>query len=227
MKHLKFFLLALATITIDQIVKLLVYFNMEMHVVGEIPILGNWFKLHYTVNPGMAFGIEFGSEYGKLGLTLFRLVAMVAIAYYLYAMSKRQVHQGFLWCIALILGGAVGNVIDSTFYGVFLEGNAKCAENLGFLCPWFHGQVIDMFYINIWEGTVPDSWPLIGGNYYSLWPIFNIADAAIFMGVAIILVMQRRFFAHADHPVAPPVGQDPTFAQPEQEKPSLNVSQLS
>jgi signal peptidase II len=225
MKHLKYFLLALATIIVDQTVKLLVYFNMEMHMPGEIPVFGDWFKLHYTLNPGMAFGIEFGSEYGKLGLTLFRLIAMVAIGYYLFAMSHRGVHRGFLWCIALILGGAVGNVIDSTFYGVFLD-NAQYVENPPILYPWFHGQVIDMFYLDIWEGMVPDAWPLIGGNYYSLWPIFNIADAAIFTGVAVILIMQRRFFAHASQPSTTPMPPD-SFTQTEEQNPTMNVSRPS
>jgi signal peptidase II len=194
MKYFRYYLLALAIIAIDQAVKLAVHANMEMGMMGEVPVFGDWFKLHYTTNPGMAFGLEFGSEYGKLGLTLFRLLAMSGIAYFLYTAARKEIHaQGFLWSVALILGGAIGNVVDSTFYGFFLD-NAPFTETPPPFYPWFHGQVIDMFYLDIWEGRIPDDIPLIGGNYYSLWPIFNVADASIFVGVAIILIFQRRFF---------------------------------
>ncbi len=190
MKYARFFLISLLVIAVDQAVKLLVHYNMEYGMIGQIRVLGDWFKLHYTLNPGMAFGLQLGSEYGKLILSLFRLVAMGGIAYYLYTMTRRGAHTGFLVCIALILGGAIGNVIDSTFYGVLL-GNAP----YGSPTPWFHGQVVDMFYIDIWEGVVPEWIPVFGGKYYSLWPIFNVADASIFTGVATILTFQNRFFA--------------------------------
>ena len=189
MKYTKYYLLALLVIAVDQIVKLLVHFNMEMGLPGEIKLLGDVVKLHYTLNPGMAFGLELGSSYGKLMLTGFRLVAMVFIATYLYKLARRHVHPGLLWSMALILGGAIGNVIDSIFYGVFLN-NAP----YGVSTPWFHGQVIDMFYIDIWEGIVPHWIPFLGGQPLSLWPIFNVADSAIFIGVALILLNQKKFF---------------------------------
>jgi len=102
---------------------------------------------------------------------------------------KNHASRGLLICISLILGWAAGNVIDSTFYGVFL-GNAPH----GSPTPWFHGQVIDMIYIDIWEGYLPQWIPLIGGEYYSFWPIFNIADSSIFVGIFIILFFQRSLF---------------------------------
>lgn len=157
---------------------------------GEIRVFGDWFKLHYILNEGMAFGLRFGSDYGKLGLTLFRIVAMGVIAVYLYKMAKKHVHPGLLWCVALILAGAIGNVLDSTFYGVLLDNAPPDA-----ISPWFHGKVIDMFYLDIWEGIVADWVPIWGGERVALWPIFNVADAAIFIGVAIILIFQKRFFA--------------------------------
>lgn len=175
---------------LDQAVKLLVHFNMDMGLAGQIPVLGDWFKLHYTLNPGMAFGMQLGSEYGKLFLTIFRLVAMVGIGYYLYYLAKKKVHSGLLWSVALILGGAIGNLIDSIFYGVFLD-NAPYGSST----PWFHGQVVDMFYIDIWEGRVANWVPIFGGDHMALWPIFNIADASIFVGVTFILLMQKKFFA--------------------------------
>ena len=189
MKYLKYYLLSLAVIALDQTVKLLVYKNMDMGLMGQIPVFGDWFKLHYTLNPGMAFGMQLGSNYGKLILTVFRLFAMMGIGYYLFMLAKKGVHKGLLWSVALILGGAIGNVIDSSLYGVLLD-NAPYGSST----PWFHGQVIDMFYIDIWEGRVPEWIPVWGGEYMALWPIFNVADASIFVGVAIILVMQNRFF---------------------------------
>lgn len=200
MKYYKYYLLSLLVIAIDQAVKMLVHFNMEPGIAGQVPIFNDWFKLHYVTNPGMAFGLQLGSDYGKLVLSLFRVAAMGAIAYYLLIMAKKGVHQGLLWCTALILGGAIGNVIDSTFYGIWLNNAPNNAPS-----PWFHGQVVDMFYLDIWEGMLPTWIPIFGGEYYSLWPIFNIADASIFMGVTIILVMQKRFFADKPHsaPAAP------------------------
>jgi signal peptidase II len=190
MKYYKYFFLTIAVIIIDQAVKLWVHGNMVYGPSGEIAVFGDWFKLHYILNEGMAFGIRFGSEYGKLGLSLFRLVAMGVIAVYLYKMAKKGLPNGLLWCIALILGGAIGNVVDSTFYGVLLDN-----ANPDAITPWFHGKVVDMFYIDIWEGTVADWVPLWGGKQMALWPIFNIADSSIFIGVGIILIFQKRFFA--------------------------------
>jgi len=187
--YLKFYLLSLVVIIVDQSVKLLIYHNMDMGTGGQIQIFDDWFKLHYTLNPGMAFGITLGSEYGKLALTLFRLVAMIGIGYYLYKLSQTIVHPGLLWCVGLILGGAIGNVIDSTLYGVLLDNAPYNAST-----PWFHGQVIDMFYIDIWEGRMANWIPFFGGQHIALWPIFNVADSSIFVGVIIILIWQKKFF---------------------------------
>jgi len=191
MKYLKYFGIAFLVILIDQVVKMLVHHNMDFGTPGQIKLIGDWFKLHYTTNPGMAFGMQLGSEYGKFILTSFRLVAMFGIGYYLYYLINKKAHPGYIVCIAMILGGAIGNLIDSIFYGVFLNNAPYNAPT-----PWFHGQVIDMFYFDIWEGFIPEWIPLWGGSYTALWPIFNIADAAIFVGVAIILLYQTKFFEH-------------------------------
>lgn len=185
---LPFFLLSLGLIALDQAVKLSVHFNMEPGFPGQIRLLGDWLKLHYVLNPGMAFGMQLGHEYGKLLLSVFRMLAMVGIGWYLIHLAHRGAPNGLLWAMAMILAGAVGNVIDSTFYGVFLD-NAP----YGSPTPWFHGQVIDMIFVDVWEGFIPDWVPVWGGQYYST-PIFNIADSCIFIGVCIILFFQRRFF---------------------------------
>ncbi|WP_192822566.1 lipoprotein signal peptidase [Rufibacter sp. LB8] len=189
MKYAKYYLVALLVIIIDQAVKLWVHHNMYPGGPGEIPVFGDWFKLHYTLNPGMAFGVELGSDYGKIILTVFRMVAMVAIGYLVYHLVKNKYHQGLVWCVGLILGGAIGNLIDSIFYGVFIPGNAPH----GVSTPWLHGQVIDMFFIDIGRVDFPHWIPLIGGSDMHLWPIFNVADAAIFVGVLIIILNQTKF----------------------------------
>jgi signal peptidase II len=186
--YLKYYGISLLVIVIDQITKLLVHFNMDYGLPGQIKIFGDWFKLHYTLNPGMAFGLELGSDYGKLMLTSFRLLAMVGIGYYLFNMIRKNLATGYLVCIALILGGAVGNLVDSVFYGALLNNAPE-----GSATPWFHGQVVDMLYIDIWEGFLPDWIPLMGGQYYAFWPIFNVADATIFCSVFTLLFFQHRW----------------------------------
>jgi signal peptidase II len=188
MKIYKYFLLALAIIIVDQTSKLLVDRYMYLH--QEINVAGEWFRLHYLLNPGMAFGIRWNNEFGKLALTVFRIGAMVGIAYYLWRMASRNTHPGFLWCMALILGGAVGNVIDSTFYGVLLQNHPLDSPT-----PWFHGQVIDMLFFPLFEFSWPYWVPSVGGERFLFFsPVFNIADSSIFVGVVIILIFQRKFF---------------------------------
>jgi signal peptidase II len=191
--YIKYFGLSLLVIALDQAVKMLVHFQMDFGTPGQIPIFGDWFKLHYTTNPGMAFGMELGSEYGKMILTSFRLVAMVGIGYYLHYIIKKKNHAIYILCISMILGGAIGNLVDSVFYGVWLDNAPYNAPT-----PWFHGQVVDMFYFDIWEGYIPEWIPFWGGGYTALWPIFNVADASIFIGVSIILIFQSRFFPEKD-----------------------------
>ena len=204
----KFFLLTLLLIALDQGVKLAVHFYMAPGFAGQVKLVGDWFKLHYVLNPGMAFGMQLGHEYGKLLLSVFRLFAMVGIGYYLVHLARRGAPDGLLWAMSMILAGAVGNVIDSTFYGVFLN-NAP----YGSPTPWFHGQVIDMIFVDVWEGFIPEWVPVWGGQYYST-PIFNVADSCIFVGVCLILFFQRRFFGeqHVEDGLLPISGPDATEA---------------
>ncbi|TGE14881.1 lipoprotein signal peptidase [Hymenobacter elongatus] len=199
MKYWKYYLLALLVILIDQLSKWAVHTYMQPGMAGEIPLIGDWAKLHYTLNPGMAFGVELPPPYGKVLLTGFRLVAMFGISYYIYKLWARRAHRGLIACVALILGGAVGNLIDSIFYGKIYDNAPFSAPT-----PWFHGQVIDMLYLDLYEGFLPAAWPLVGGYHLSLWPIFNIADSAIFVGVLLILFNQNRFFTEEPAIVAAP-----------------------
>ena len=186
---IKYFLISLVVIIVDHAVKLIVHFNMIKGSVGQIKVFGEWFKLHYLTNPGMAFGMQLPFENSKIFLTMFRIIAMIAIGYYLYYLHKKEAPKGLLICIGLILGGAIGNLVDSIFYGVFLDNAPFDAPS-----PWFYGQVIDMFYIDIWEGYLPDWIPLIGGDHMALWPVFNIADASIFMSIIFIMIFQKSYF---------------------------------
>ncbi|MFM2442309.1 MAG: Signal peptidase [Bacteroidota bacterium] len=187
MKNYRYFLLSIFIIALDQGIKIGVHTWMEPGYFGQIPLIGDFFKLHYTLNPGMAFGIQIGSIWGKLILTTFRIFAMFGLGYYLHSLTLKNSPKGLLLSVALILGGAIGNLIDSVFYGVWFN-NAPAGAPM----QWFHGQVIDMFFADFYEGTLPNWIPLWGGSYYST-PIFNFADAAIFCGVMSILLFQNKF----------------------------------
>jgi len=190
MKYSKYYLLTLVVILLDHTVKLLVHFNMDLGMYGEINVIGDWFRLHYMLNEGMAFGMQLNYEYGKAILTAFRLIASGAGIYLLYYYAKQNVHPGLMWSGALILAGAIGNVIDSVFYGVLLDNAPYNAPT-----PWFYGQVIDMLYFPLFEFVWPNWVPFIGGNNFLFFSaIFNIADSSIFIGVSIILIFQKRFF---------------------------------
>jgi signal peptidase II len=202
-KASKYFLFALLLIIIDQVIKLWMHYIVVPQHFGNIDLIPSVFKLHYVLNPGMAFGIELDDleivkKYlpegsGKLLLSVFRLVATVGISWYLYFMAQKTPKSLLLWAVAAILAGALGNVIDSTFYGQFITGNI--APNAPY--PWFHGQVIDMFYFYFLDGFWPDWFPLWGGQYHST-PIFNFADACIFCGVVVLLIFQKNFFENEE-----------------------------
>ncbi len=160
----------------------------------EIHFLGNRGMLHYTENNGMAFGMELGGELGKLALTLFRIVAVCGIGYALVFLVKHKYHRGLVMMVALILAGALGNIIDSTFYGVIYN-----------YAGIFHGRVVDMFYFPLFTGQFPAWVPIWGGEEYIFFrPVFNLADAAISVGVIMILLNQKRYFKQEEPEVSSP-----------------------
>ncbi|MFA6084387.1 lipoprotein signal peptidase [Mucilaginibacter sp.] len=182
--YTKPFLTAAFIILLDQVIKIWVKTHMQLG--EEIRLLGNRGMLHYTENNGMAFGMELGGDLGKLVLTLFRIVAVCGIGYGLVHLIKHKYHRGLTMMVALILAGAVGNIIDSAFYGVIYN-----------YAPLFHGRVVDMFYFPLLSGHFPAWMPIWGGEEYIFFrPVFNLADSAISVGVIMILLNQKHYFKH-------------------------------
>lgn len=154
-----------------------------MELGENIYVLGNWFILHFTENNGIAFGFEFAGRTGKIILTFFRIFAASLIVYYILKLIKKGYTQGFIISLSLIFVGALGNIIDSVFYGVIFKYNS-----------FFHGSVVDMLYFPIIRGYYPHWIPWLGGNTFIFFrPVFNIADTAITTGVFCILIFYRKY----------------------------------
>ncbi len=180
--YIKALIVIIGVLFLDQGSKL--WIKNTMYLGEEIDIIGNWFKLHFTENKGIAFGLEFGGRTGKIFLTLFRILAAGLIGYYLTYLLRKKAKTGLVISLSLILAGAIGNIIDSIFYGVFFNYET-----------WFHGRVVDMLYFPIIKGYLPDWLPIWGGDYFVFFrPVFNIADTAITTGVILILLFYRNVF---------------------------------
>ena len=184
-------LIILILLTADQALKIWIKTHMQLHESIEIT---KWFYLYFTENPGMAFGIE---VIGKLFLSVFRIIAVGFIGYYLYGLVKKNYSFRFIACIALIWAGAMGNIIDSIFYGVVFDHSygqvATFMPAGGGYETWLHGKVVDMFYFPIVQTVMPEWVPVWGGEDFVFFrPIFNLADSAICVGVFVLLIFYRH-----------------------------------
>ena len=183
---------------VDQIVKFIVKLNMALY--ESIPVFGHWFQIDFVENPGAAFGMQLGGEWGKLLLSLIRIAAIVLIAWYTHRLIHRSAPKGVIVGFALILAGAIGNMIDSAFYGlIFSQSTPHAVATLfpegGGYTSFLHGKVVDMLYFPIIESTWPDWMPWVGGRDFIFFsPVFNIADSYITVAVLYLIFFKHKYF---------------------------------
>lgn len=192
-------LIILAILVADQALKFWVKQNFYL---GEsIPLFGEghtWAYLQFVENRGMAFGLEFGGTAGKLALTLFRIIALVGIGWLLHRSVKEKRAEGLIVSLALVFAGALGNIIDSAFYGLIFDASTPFSKAVlfptgGGYAPFLHGAVVDMFYFPLLHGRFPQWLPLWGGQEYEFFrPVFNLADASISVGIVMVILLQRK-----------------------------------
>lgn len=191
----KSILFVILVLLIDQVSKIYIKTNF---LLNEEVYVFDWFRIHFIENDGMAWGVELPGNYGKLILTVFRIFAVAGIFWWLKDSIEKKGPTILIVSISLILAGALGNIIDSVFYGVIFNSSNNEVATLFSNEPygtWFHGEVVDMFYFPIWKGYLPEWLPIWGGKYFTFFnAIFNVADAAISVGVALLIFFNKRIF---------------------------------
>ena len=185
----------LSVLVLDQVSKIWIKTNMTL---GQEFHITDWFIIHFTENVGMAFGMEFGGEMGKLALSLFRIIAVIAIGWYLFSITKKGADTIVIVAISLVFAGALGNIIDSTFYGIIFNDSYGHVATLfpeeGGYSSLLHGRVVDMLYFPLFEGTFPSWVPVWGDRHFLFFnAIFNVADSAITVGMALVILFQKKF----------------------------------
>jgi signal peptidase II len=193
----KSILIVVLILVIDQVLK--IWIKTHMTLGDEFSVFGRWFLIHFVENNGMAFGFEFGGDYGKIFLSLFRLIAIVGIGWYMVKLVRKDVPMGFVACVSMIFAGAVGNLIDSAFYGlIFTDSYGKVATLFppgGGYASFLHGRVVDMFYFPLFSGIYPSWVPIVGGTDFQFFrPVFNVADSSISVGIFSIIIFYRGQF---------------------------------
>jgi len=183
---------------IDQVLK--VWVKTSMSLGEEFSVIGDWFLIHFTENEGMAFGMTLGGGYGKLVLSIFRIIAVMLIGWYLVYLSKTRANRGLIFSVSLVFVGALGNIVDSVFYGMIFNQStfhsvAEFMPEAGGYGGILRGKVVDMFYFPLFYGTYPEWIPFKGGDIFIFFrPVFNVADTAITTGVITLIVFQKQFF---------------------------------
>jgi signal peptidase II len=197
---------------LDQFLK--IYIKTHFFYGEEINVMGNWFKLHFIENEGMAFGMQFGENWGKVFLTVFRIVAVIWGFYFIKnTLIKEKYHSGLIFCSSLILAGALGNSFDSVFYAkIFTESSFHVAKYVAWGQGYgnlLHGKVVDMLYFPLMSGNYPSWFPIWKNQSFEFFrPVFNIADASISGGVIAIFVFQRKLLKKYDNVVKAPKPSD-------------------